>query len=745
MTSTSDADAAPRRTRRSAAPAAEGAADAAPARRPRAAKAAAADAPPSADPAPAARPRRSRAKTDAAEAAPTASATAPTAASPAPKPRTPRTPTPRVATATGAAAAPPTATPAAPPPAVDAPPRRARSRAAATPAPNDAPAPAAPSAAPDAPADSGAPRRGRGRGRAEPTAAAPTAAAKAPDAAPRAASGVDDRGAPPAEGADARPEGWRPSRRRRRGRGDGPREPGGYAGGPVPPGGDVVRPRDSGQGGYGRDANWRGDAPRGDAPRSDGRGGQAEARRGGQPGAARYDGGRGNPPSSRYGGNRSATPGGNRGSAQGGSRYDGGRGGRFEGRSRGGARDRGREPQRPAGGEPEDWNAPVPGGLEAGGHAGAEWVSYEDRVAGEGGARTAGQEVAGFVELSKNGNGILRTGGLAGRNDPVVPLRLLRQHGLRSGDLVEGLARGTQVVEIAQVNGKPPADLARRPNFDQLTAVHPDKALLIGATADNLTGRLLDIVAPVGRGQRGLIVAPPKAGKTTLLKDIANGLAHDPRLTLIICLVGERPEEVTDMRRSTNCLVLAADMDLPTEDHTRVAEICVEHAKRLVEEGRHVVILMDSLTRLARAYNLSIKGGGSRTLSGGMDASALQPVRRFFGAARATEDGGSLTILATCLVDTGSRLDDLVYEEFKGTGNMEVHLDRKLSELRLFPAVDIRRSGTRREELLFDPQMLEQVRTLRRQLAPLEPQGALVAMLDALRKQPMPDGSLASR
>jgi len=603
-----------------------------------------------------------------------------------------------------------------------------------------------------------------------------------------------DRPVGPVDGnGDGRREGYRNNRRRRRGRGDGTREPGGYARGPVPPTGDVIRPRDTTNEPRARDpqqpGGWRRDDAIRDTRRTDagrvgprdggtryGNTARDDRRSGGQPQGGQPQGGQsqgGQPQGgqsqggqrqggqsqgdNRYGGGRSGQQGGGQqGTGQaGGGRHDGGRsggrqdsargGGRIEGRGRHTGPSRERDAQRPPAGPPEDWDAPAPGGLEVGGHAGADWVSYEDRIAAEEARRPGGQQVIGYIELSKNGNGILRAGGLAGRTDPVMPMRLLRQYGLRSGDLVDGLARGTQVVEVNQVNGHDPVDLAKRPHFDTLTAVHPDKALLLGATADNLTGRLLDLVAPVGRGQRGLIVAPPKAGKTTLLKDMANGLAHDPKLTLLICLVGERPEEVTDMRRSTNCTVLAADMDLPTEDHTRVAEICVEHAKRLVEEGKHVVILMDSLTRLARAYNLSIKGGGSRTLSGGMDAGALQPVRKFFGAARCAEGGGSLTILATCLVDTGSRLDDLVYEEFKGTGNMEVHLDRKLSELRLFPAVDIRRSGTRREELLFDAKMLEQVHTLRRQLAPLEPAAALTAMLDALRKQAMPDGSLAGR
>lgn len=273
----------------------------------------------------------------------------------------------------------------------------------------------------------------------------------------------------------------------------------------------------------------------------------------------------------------------------------------------------------------------------------------------------------------------------------------------------------------------PPTKRANVPNFENLTPIFPDKRFDLEMPHGVLSARLINLIAPIGRGQRGMIVSPPKAGKTTIMKDVANAITQRyPDVHLIIALIGERPEEVTDMDRSVDAEVIASTFDEPVTSHVRTAEITLERAKRLVEVGRDVVILMDSLTRLARAYNLVVNPSG-RTLSGGMDPSALYPPKHFFGAARNLEEGGSLTIIATALVDTGSRLDDVVYEEFKGTGNMELHLSRRLQERRIFPAIDIERSSTRREEILLGPDILQRVWLMRRmylQMIAPQPQGA---------------------
>jgi transcription termination factor Rho len=333
----------------------------------------------------------------------------------------------------------------------------------------------------------------------------------------------------------------------------------------------------------------------------------------------------------------------------------------------------------------------------------------------------------GVLDIVSDGFGFLRSERmLPGANDVYVSQSQIRRFGLRTGDRIWGQVRPPKeseryysLLRVELINGMDPETARKRPSFDQLTPIFPNEQLKLETEPHILATRVVDLVAPIGRGQRGLIVSPPKAGKTLLLKTIANGItANYQDVHLMVLLIGERPEEVTDMRRSVRGDVISSTFDEPVEDHTKVAEMTLERAKRLVEGGQDVVILMDSITRLARAYNLDMPPSG-RTLSGGIDPVALYPPKRFFGAARNIENGGSLTIIATCLVDTGSRMDDVIYEEFKGTGNMELHLDRKLSEKRIFPAIDITRSGTRREELLLTPEALRQIWTLRRMVSML--------------------------
>jgi transcription termination factor Rho len=332
----------------------------------------------------------------------------------------------------------------------------------------------------------------------------------------------------------------------------------------------------------------------------------------------------------------------------------------------------------------------------------------------------------GVLDIVSDGFGFLRGPRLLpGPDDVYVSQSQIRRFGLRTGDRVWGQIRPPKeseryfsLLRVELVNDVDPETARKRPAFDQLTPIFPNEQLHLETEPNVLATRLVDLIAPIGRGQRGLIVSPPKAGKTLLLKAIANGItANHPDIHLMVLLIGERPEEVTDMKRSVKGEVISSTFDEPVEDHTKVAEMTLERAKRLVEGGQDVVILMDSITRLARAYNLDMPPSG-RTLSGGIDPVALYPPKRFFGAARNIEHGGSLTIIATCLVDTGSRMDDVIYEEFKGTGNMELHLDRKLAEKRVFPAIDITRSGTRREELLLGDS-LRQVWTLRRMVSML--------------------------
>ncbi len=354
---------------------------------------------------------------------------------------------------------------------------------------------------------------------------------------------------------------------------------------------------------------------------------------------------------------------------------------------------------------------------------------------------------SGILDLINDGYGFLRQPNLKpSPNDVYVSQSQIRRFALRTGDQVMGQVRPPKdsekyygLVRVEGVNGID-ADVARnRPSFDNLTPIFPDVQLKLETTPDNLSTRLMDLLSPVGRGQRGLIVSPPKAGKTTLLKHIAQGITiNSPDVSLMVALIGERPEEVTEMKRSIEGEVFSSTFDDPVEDHCRVAELALERAKRVVESGKDVTILLDSITRLTRAYNLSLPSSG-RTLSGGIDPVALYPPKRFFGAARNTEEGGSLTIIAACLVDTGSRMDEVIYEEFKGTGNMEIHLDRKLAERRVFPAVDIQRSGTRREELLLDEETLKQVWLLRRMVTmitsgAMDPTEATEKVMERLKK-----------
>ncbi len=354
---------------------------------------------------------------------------------------------------------------------------------------------------------------------------------------------------------------------------------------------------------------------------------------------------------------------------------------------------------------------------------------------------------SGILEIMTDGYGFLRNYTLLpSSSDVYVSQSQIRRFGLRNGDMVVGQGRPARAGEkyfsllrVEAVNDLNPELAKDRPYFGSLTPTFPDKLLNLETKDNDLTGRLLNLIAPIGRGQRGLIVSPPKAGKTTLLKSIANCMtANYKDIHLMVLLIGERPEEVTDMRRSVKGEVIAATFDEPVEYHTRVATLALDRAKHMVESGRDVVILLDGITRLTRSYNLAMPSSG-RTLSGGIDPAALYPAKHFFGAARNTAEGGSLTILATCIVDTGSRMDDLIYEEFKGTGNMEVHLDRRLAERRVFPAINIPRSGTRREELLLDAETLKQVGLLRRMASMISDDSANFAeaierVIDRLKK-----------
>ncbi len=335
---------------------------------------------------------------------------------------------------------------------------------------------------------------------------------------------------------------------------------------------------------------------------------------------------------------------------------------------------------------------------------------------------------AGVLELANDGLGYLRRkGARPSPMDVYVSATQIRRFGLRTGDMVSGQVRPPKdnerfygLLRVDAVNGMDPEAAKRRPSFDSLTPIFPNKRFDLETDPSNITGRLIDLVAPVGHGQRGLIVAPPKAGKTLLLKNIANAISVKyPEVHLMMALIGERPEEVTEMRRGVRAEIFSSTFDEAVDAHTHVAELALERAKRLVEAGQDVVLLLDSITRLTRAYNLATSPSG-RTLSGGLDPAAINPPKRFIGAARNVEEGGSLTIIATVLIDTNSRMDEVIYEEFKGTGNMEITLERKLAERRIFPAIDITRTSTRHDELLLDERTLKSVLVIRRMFASLE-------------------------
>ena len=363
--------------------------------------------------------------------------------------------------------------------------------------------------------------------------------------------------------------------------------------------------------------------------------------------------------------------------------------------------------------------------------------------------------VAGILDVLDNYAFIRTSGYLPGPNDIYVPLGIVKRNGLRKGDAVTGQVKAARegeepqqqtintkgnrgkynpLAKLETVNGMTPDDAKRRADFGKLTPLYPQDRLRLETESNILTTRIIDLVAPIGKGQRGLIVAPAKAGKTMVMQSIANAITtNNPECHLMVVLVDERPEEVTDMQRAVKGEVISSTFDRPADDHTTVAELAIERAKRLVEMGHDVVVLLDSITKLGRAYNLAAPASG-RILSGGVDSAALYPPKKFFGAARNIENGGSLTILATALVETGSRMDEVIFEEFKGTGNMELKLDRGLANRRIFPAVDVNGSGTRREEILLAPEELKIMWKLRRVLAALDTQQGVELLLDRLRK-----------
>ena len=378
----------------------------------------------------------------------------------------------------------------------------------------------------------------------------------------------------------------------------------------------------------------------------------------------------------------------------------------------------------------------------------------DDRLIPDAGLPT--ETVIGVLDIANEGSGLLRPVRFApSDHDIYISASQIRRFNLRVGDVIAGQARRPKenerywgLLKVEKINGEPVESVGQRPNFDDMTAVYPDAQIILSTDKDTLTTRMIDLIAPIGFGQRALIVSPPKAGKTWLVKDIIKGIAGNyaedgkgksKKVHIMAVLIGERPEEVTDIIRTMDTVtnkmgeVAASNFDEAPQDQTRVGELALERARRLVEMGHDVVIVLDSITRMARAYNLALPTSG-RTLSGGFDPMALFPAKKFFGAARNIENGGSLTIIGTCLVDTGSRMDDLIYEEFKGTGNMELHLDRKLSDRRVFPAIDVARSGTRQDELLFGMEKLRKVNTLRRMIDLMNDDEKTLTLIDRLAK-----------
>ncbi len=428
------------------------------------------------------------------------------------------------------------------------------------------------------------------------------------------------------------------------------------------------------------------------------------------------------------GGDRNDSRGGDRGDSRGGDRNYRDRNFNDRGFNDGGNRNRRRRGRRRSGGRDE--------GPQGDDRFEIETTESNEPISNE------PVQVEGYLDLRDEGYGFLRLGGYLGtRNDAYVSVRFTRQYGLRKGDHITGMSRpagrnekNPALLEVLSVNGASPEKARNRKKFEELTPLFPDEKLVLSSPADplNMTARIIDLISPIGKGQRGIIVSPPKAGKTTVMKTIATSIEKNhPEVKLIVLLIDERPEEVTDMRRTVKGEVIASTFDRPSDEHTQVAELAIEKAKRMVESGEDVVIILDGITRLSRAYNLAAPATG-RIMSGGIDAGALYPPKKFFGAARNIEEGGSLTILATALVETNSRMDEAIFEEFKGTGNMELRLDRRLAERRIYPAIDVDASSTRHEELLFDRKQLQMVWKLRRVLSGLAADGNAAPGLELL-------------